>query len=559
MRPYICLNPMTWLSNLLNTPSVAHDVLILSLVAIGGLALGSLRIKGIGLGIAGVLFAGLLLGHFGFIVSPEVLDFARDLGLILFVYALGMQVGPGFIGSLRHHGLPLNALALALVLLGVLTTLAVARLGHIPMPVAVGLFSGGTTNTPSLAAAQQALKELPGAAAAAAMPGMGYAVSYPFGVLGIIFTLLLTRFALRGHLTDKTERSDEDAKSLESMSIEVQNANLDGLEIRQLPRFKNSGVVVSRVQHEENIKIARDETRIYIGDILLAVGEESKLREFQVIVGKPSELDLREVGGPIATRRILVTRRQVLGKSIQQLNWAARYGAVVTRVVRAGIELAPRKRLRLQFGDVLLAVGGEEVLTQVAQEAGDSPKELEHPSMLTLFIGIGLGVLVGSWPIFLPGMPAPIKLGLAGGPLLVAITLSSLGRIGPLLWHLPNSAGVALREFGIALFLAGVGLKAGDAFVPTLLQGGGFVWMAWAALITLVPLFITAIAARWWLKLSFPALCGLLAGGMTDPPALAFAHNITDSDTPAITYATVYPLVMIARIVSAQILIIFFS
>jgi len=550
---------MSWLSDLLSTPSVAHDVLVLSLVAIGGLGFGSLRIKGIGLGIAGVLFAGLLFGHFNVTVSHEILDFARDLGLILFVYALGMQVGPGFIGSLRRQGLPLNALALALVVLGVLTTLAVSKLGNIPMPVAVGLFSGGTTNTPSLAAAQQALKELPNGAAAAAMPGLGYAVAYPFGVLGIILTMLLARLAMRGQLAEPVERGDDDIKSLETLNVEVQNPNLDGLEIRKLPRFKDSGVVVSRLQHGENIEIARAETSVHVGDILLAVGEAENLREFQTIVGKSSDVDLREVGGQIATRRILVTRRQVLGKSIHQLNWAARYGTVVTRVVRAGIELVPRKRLRLQFGDVLLAVGGEEVLSQAAQEAGDSPKELEHPSMLTLFIGIGLGVALGSCPIFLPGMPAPIKLGLAGGPLLAAIALSSIGRIGPLVWHLPNSAGMALRELGIALFLACVGLKAGDAFVPTLLQGGGFIWMAWAALITLVPLFIVAITARLWLKMSFPALCGLLAGGMTDPPALAFAQNITDSDVPVISYATVYPLVMIARIVSAQILVIFFS
>lgn len=550
---------MTWFFDLLGAPSVAHDVLVLSLVAVCGLILGNAKIKGVGLGIAGVLFAGLVFGNFGVVVGHETLDFARDFGLILFVYAVGVQVGPGFLGSLRRQGLPLNVLALSLVALGVLMTLLVARLGNIPMPVAVGLFSGATTNTPSLAAAQQAMAELPNGAARGALPGLGYAVAYPFGVLGIILTMLLVRVASRGNGHEEVERADEDVKSLETLNVEVQNPNLDGVPIRKLPRFKDSGVVVSRVRHGDEVSIARGETLVHVGDVLLAVGEEENLKEFQIIVGQPSKMDLREVGGPIATRRILVTRRQVLGKSIHQLNWAARYGVVVTRVVRAGIELVPRKRLRLQFGDVLLAVGGEEVLSQAAEEAGDSHQELEHPSMLTLFIGVGLGVALGSWPIFLSGMPAPLKLGLAGGPLLVAIVLSNLGRVGSLVWHLPQSAGMALREFGIVLFLAGVGLKAGDAFLPTLLQGGGLAWMAWASLITLVPLVVVAVAARWWLQMSFPALCGLLAGGMTDPPALAFAHNITDSDVPAVSYATVYPMVMISRIIAAQVLILFFA
>ncbi len=559
---------MFWFLDLIRSPSVAHDVLVLSLVAICGLTLGGLRVKGIGLGIAGVLFAGLLFGYFGLTLSHEVLDFARDFGLILFVYAVGVQVGPGFLGSLRRQGLPLNVLALSLVVLGMAMTLLVARLGHIPMQVAVGLFSGATTNTPSLAAAQQALRELPNGASNAALPGLGYAVAYPFGVLGIILTMLAVRFSMRGQ-TAETEAADDDTHGLETLNIEVENRNLEGVPIRDLPRYNDSGVVVSRVLSGSALgsstsengtpEIAGAETIVHVGDVLLAVGEESALREFQTIVGRPSSRDLREVGGAISTRRILVTRRQVLGKSIPQLNWTARYGAVVTRVVRAGTELSPRSRLRLQFGDVLLAVGGEEVLSQAAAEAGDSQEEFGHPSMLTLFIGIGLGVALGNVPFFLPGMPAPIKLGLAGGPLLAALVLSGVGRVGPLVWHLPHSANIALREFGIALFLACVGLKAGVSFVPTLLDGSGMVWMAWAALITVVPLAIVALAARWWLKMNFASLCGLLAGGMTDPPALAFAHNISGSDAPAVSYATVYPLVMIARIVAAQILVLFFA
>ncbi len=550
---------MEWLKDLFIEDSVAHAVLVLGLVAVCGLGLGSLRIKSVELGIAGVLFAGLTFGHFGLTLSHETLDFAREFGLILFVYAIGVQVGPGFFSSLRRQGLALNGLALGIVVCGVLVTVAVSRFGGVPMPVAVGLFSGGTTNTPSLAAAQQALKELPGATEnMAKMPGLGYAVAYPFGVLGIILTMLVTRRAFRADMVREVEPSLPPREAaLETLNLEVTNANLNGLPIRQLPRLKDSGVVISRVQHDGNVEVARGDTRLETGDVLLAVGPKEELEEFRLIVGEESPVDLREAPGEVTTRSLIVTQRAILGKSIHQLNWAGRFGVVVTRINRAGVQLPPRSDLGLQFGDRILTVGSPPALDEAAREIGDSAKELEHPSMAAIFLGISLGVLLGSYPLALPGFPAPVKLGLAGGPLLAAILLSRVGRIGPLVWHMPPAAGAALRETGIILFLACVGLKAGDNFVPTLLQGDGWRWMALASLITLVPLVLAALVARFVMKMPFPSLCGLLAGSMTDPPALAFAHSTTDSDAPTVTYATVYPIVMIARIVAAQILVIF--
>lgn len=551
---------MDSLFTLLREPSAAHDVLLLALVAFFGLTLGSLKVKGLGLGIAGVLFAGLVFGHYGLTASHETIDFVRDLGLILFVYAVGVQVGPGFLSSLKQQGLTLNVMAGAIVILGALTTLFVSKAGGVPMAVAAGLFSGATTNTPSLAAAQGALLELPDAEKLAALPGLGYAVSYPFGVLGIILTMLLIRAAFGVNVAREVgDEAGEDKPALQTLNLEVNNPNLDGIAIRELPRIKDSGIVVSRVKKGDLVEVARADTRVETGDVLLAVGEKHSLEEFQRIVGPVSEVDLREIPADLTTRRLILTRRQVLAKSVHELNWAARFGVVVTRVVRAGLQLAPRSNLRLQFGDTLLCVGGKDGLTQAAAEAGDSHKELEHPALLPVFVGIALGVLLGSFPFAVPGVPAPIKLGMAGGPLLAAIGLSALGRIGPLVWHLPHSANAALREFGIILFLGATGMKAGSAFVPAFANGDGLQWMAWGALITLVPLIVIALVARIVFKLKFASLCGLLAGSTTDPPALAFANSMTASDTPLLAYATVYPLVMILRIVAAQILVLFFA
>jgi putative transport protein len=548
---------MDWIRELFTGESVAHTVLLLSLVAVTGLALGSIRIKGVSLGIACVLFAGLVFGHFGMKLSHETLDFVREFGLILFVYTLGLQVGPGFFGSLRKQGLVLNSLALAVVVLGAITTLVVAKLGNIPIPIAAGMFSGATTNTPSLAAAQQALKDLV-SVSASEQPGLGYAVTYPFGVLGIILTMLGSRFLMKEQVAAEAKEKT-DVPPLRTANLEILNPNINGLTLSQVPVASDGRVVVSRVRHDNHVEVARPETQLETGDVLLAVGPPEQLDRLRTVVGRESTSDLREEAPEIATQWAFVTRKNVIGKTLGELDFTHRYGANVTRLTRAGIEVAAQPDMRLQWGDAVLIVGDKSTLKTAIGELGNAVHHLQHPTFVPVFIGLALGVVLGSWPMSVPGVPVPIKLGLAGGPLIVAILLSSIGRIGPLMWYLPPSSNLALREFGIVLFLACVGLKSGGSFVATLTTGGGFSWMAWATLITLIPLIIVALIGVLAFRLRYATLCGLLAGSTTDPPALAFAQGSTKSDAPTLSYATVYPMVMIARIIAAQIIVIFFA
>lgn len=542
---------------------VAHAVMVLAVVAVLGLALGSIKIKGIGLGTAGVLFSGLALGHFGIGITPPVMEFAREFGLILFVYTIGVQVGPGFFASLRREGLPLNAMAVSIVVLGAGITLAVARFGGIPMSVAVGLFSGATTNTPSLGAAQEAIRSLPDIAAnTASLPGLGYAVAYPFGIVGIILSMLLIRAVFRVNLKTETaellDRAGSEAPKLEHASILVTNENFDGKRVADLPGLAEAGVVISRIRHGDQTDLAHAEHEIRTGDIVLAVGPVRGLHDLQLILGRPSDLDLRQTQSDLVMRRVIVTRKAVLGKSLAELAFLARNEVRITRITRAEIEISASGRQRLKFGDMLMIVGRESGIARVAEELGNSVKQLNHTELIPIFVGIALGVLVGSIPIAFPGIPAPVKLGLAGGPLIVAILLSRLGRIGPLLWYMPNNANFALREIGIVLFLACVGLHSGEKFVDTLVHGDGLWWMGMATIITLVPLLLVGFFARIALQTNYVTICGLLAGSMTDPPALAFANTVSGSDAPSISYATVYPLTMLLRVLCAQLLVLIF-
>jgi putative transport protein len=543
---------------LFKTHSVALTVLVLSIVAACGLALGSIKIRGLHLGIGGVLFAGLAMGrwigHDAF--DAEILDFARDFGLILFVYTIGVQVGPGFLASLRKQGLPLNSAAFAVVLLGVLLTIGVSRIGGIEMRHAVGLFSGGTTNTPSLAAAQQALTEVKNVDATGTVAA--YAIAYPFGVIGIIVIMVLVRVIFRVDVKSEVEalmREEGEATALITRALEVTNPNLDGLQVRRVPGLGGE-VFISRVMHANEIKVAGGETVVHMGDVLLAVGPAAKLDAVQLVIGRRSNVDLTTVPSGITARRLLVTRSEALGKTVAELNLQHRYGVTITRIRRGDVELPPGPAVRLQFADTAMAVGEESAVKQVASELGDSLRRLNHPQVIPIFVGIALGVILGSVPFRLPGMPAAVKLGMAGGPLIVAIVLSRLGHVGPLVWHLPVSANFALREMGIVLFLASMGVKSGGQFFDTLLHGPGLYWMACGALITALPLIVVALFARVVMKMNYTTLCGLLAGSMTDPPALQFAGSITGSDAPSISYAAVYPLVMVLRVVAAQILIL---
>ena len=557
---------MNWFTQLLRDPSsTAHAIMVLAAVAAAGLALGAIRVYRIHLGVAGVLFAGLAVGHLGIEINHDVLDFAREFGLILFVYTIGVQVGPGFAASLRKSGLPLNLMAAAVVIGGALTTLLLWRLfmDRGDLPAAVGVFSGATTNTPSLAAAGEALRDTVPAdqfETLRVLPGLGYAVAYPFGVIGIILTILLTRVVFRvdpkaeAAALEKLQRADH--VPISTANLEVTNPNIIGVPLSRIPPV--GGVVISRVFHAGQLALAKPDTLLHGGDVLLAVGPRDGLDQLALVIGPQAKLDLRQLPGRITARRMLVTHSAVLGSTIAELRLRERFGVSVTRVERNAVELPVTDDIRLQFGDRLTVVGDEDSIPALTTELGDSIKRLNAPQMIPIFLGIALGVIVGSIPFKFPGLPSAVKLGMAGGPLLVAILLSRLGNIGPLVWYLPSSASIALRDVGIALFLACVGIKSGGHFVDTLTHGHGVTWMLCGIVVTILPMAVVAAFARLALKVNYLTLCGLLAGSMTDPPALAFATTMTGSEAPSVAYASVYPLTMILRVLCAQLMIVLF-
>ena len=541
---------------------------MLCAVAILGLAIAGIKVRGVGIGIAGVLFAGILVGHLGFGINHDIMEFVREFGLILFVFTIGLQLGPSFFASMRSHGLKLNALAAAVVLLGVAATLAVAAAAGIDIFSAVGLFSGATTNTPSLGAAQQTVSVLatqPGSTVTpdnAALPALAYAVGYPVGVFGIIGVMLFLRKIFRvDTVREAAEFLAEQHKGIEPlvrMNLVVENANLDGLEIGDVPGRRETGVIVSRIKRAgaEEVEVATEQTVLHKGDKILAVGSKRQLDAFRVIVGRESGENLMRVPGSVAFRRVVVTRKEVLGKTIPELGLDSLYGVTVTRVLRADVEMTAIPDLKLQFGDFLHVVGDEDNIAKAADLLGNSLKALNETKFIPIFLGILLGVAAGLAPFHFAGLPVPVRLGLAGGPLVLAILLARLGRFGPLVWYMPANANTALRELGIVLFLACVGLKAGEKFVPTLLSQDGLLWLGGACVITVAPLLIVGFVARLVLHVNFIAICGLLAGSMTDPPALAFANTISKSDAPSVAYATVYPLTMLLRIMSAQLMVL---
>lgn len=554
-----------WLATFANAHPVSNALMVLGLVAVCGLALGAVQFRGIGLGVAGVLFAGLFFGHIGLAIDPAMLDLMRDFGLVLFVYSIGMKIGVGFLGSLKKQGLTLNLLAVAIVLLGAALTVVAVKWGHVDMAAAAGLFTGGTTNTPALGAAQETLKSMGVVGDRGALPALGYAVSYPFGIVGIILSMLLLRSMLRVDMEREARslRSEDEpqALSLERVNIVVENDRVVGQTIERLLRPRDFQVTISRIKSlsDAEPRIARPGTVIRRGDILLAVGPQAELGDFVLEVGRAVGLDLRRVPGRIAYHWVVVTRDDVLGKTLEELALSERFGVGLTRMRHLGTEKTAHPGQRLEFGDTLLVVGEEESLQEVERALGNSKSVLDHLDVLPMFVGITLGILLGQLPISVPGIPTPVRIGIAGGPLLVAIALSHLKNIGRLRWRIPPGASGALRDLGITLFLATVGLKAGAHFMQTLTHGDGLYWMLWGSAITLVPLLLVGILARVVLKTNFLRLCGLLAGSMTDPPALAFATSISKGDACAVSYATVYPVTMILRILVVQILVLIYA
>lgn len=550
---------MDWLHQLFTVESVARTVILLGVACAAGMAIGKIKIRGISLGVAGVLFAGLVLGHFKLSFDHHVLEFVREFGLILFVYALGLQIGPGFFASLRARGLVLNFFAAANVLLGAAIACIWILLDKVDVPAGVGLLSGATTNTPSLAAAQQALVEVGAGEDAAVVQGLGYAIAYPFGVIGIIIAMLIIR-KLFGINVEKEVQAAESANRPSvpppaTRNFEVRNPNLIGRELNTVPGLADSGVVISRFSRDGAVAVARPDTKLQLGDILHVVGPEAGLDTLRVVIGSEAGVDLKALPGSVINRRLIVTKSAMFGKPLADLTTFAQHHVVVTRVTRHGMEFTPKSGFRLQFGDILMVVGEQPQIEAVAAVVGNSPKALETPQPITFFLGIMLGVLVGSIPLFIPGLPAAVKLGLAGGPIVVAILLSRLTTTGPLIWHIPHTANHMLREIGISLFLAAVGLKSGEKFVSVLFGAEGLRWLILGAVITIVPLLLVGLVARAWKQLNYAEICGLLAGSMTDPPALAYAQQTTGSDAPAVAYATVYPLTMLLRVFTGQLVV----
>ncbi|EET9572251.1 putative transporter [Escherichia coli] len=546
---------------------IALTVSILALVAVVGLFIGNVKFRGIGLGIGGVLFGGIIVGHFvsqaGMTLSSDMLHVIQEFGLILFVYTIGIQVGPGFFASLRVSGLRLNLFAVLIVIIGGLVTAILHKLFDIPLPVVLGIFSGAVTNTPALGAGQQILRDLGTPMEMVDQMGMSYAMAYPFGICGILFTMWMLRVIFRVNVETEAQQHESSRTNggalIKTINIRVENPNLHDLAIKDVPILNGDKIICSRLKREETLKVPSPDTIIQLGDLLHLVGQPADLHNAQLVIGQEVDTSLSTKGTDLRVERVVVTNENVLGKRIRDLHFKERYDVVISRLNRAGVELVASGDISLQFGDILNLVGHPSAIDAVANVLGNAQQKLQQVQMLPVFIGIGLGVLLGSIPVFVPGFPAALKLGLAGGPLIMALILGRIGSIGKLYWFMPPSANLALRELGIVLFLSVVGLKSGGDFVNTLVNGEGLSWIGYGALITAVPLITVGILARMLAKMNYLTMCGMLAGSMTDPPALAFANNLhPTSGAAALSYATVYPLVMFLRIITPQLLAVLF-
>jgi putative transport protein len=551
-----------WFYNLFfSGASTANAIMVIALVSVLGLAFGEIKFGPVHLGIAGPLFVGIGLGHFGFRMNADLLAFARDFGLILFVYAIGIRVGPGFFSAFKRDGALLNGFAVAIVLLGAMTAVAIHLVVGLPLQVVTGLLAGATTNTPSLAAAQQMLTTLHAAPEQVATTGLGYAVAYPFGIIGILLTMGLVRMMFRVNVPAEAAKFAASRSAnqfpIERMSIEIRSHAVAGLMLSEVPSLHDvsMGVIVSRVMHDGRQHVAVPQDVFQLGDVVLCNGPRQQLKKLCEVLGVESGVKLHELDSPLISRDMLVTHTKIFGKPIADLHIRDLYGVTITRLNRAGIDLTPSANVRLQFGDYISCVGEADRLKQVEAIVGNQSSALNHTQIIPIFIGIGLGVLLGSIPVYIPGVPAPLSLGLAGGPVVAAIILARIGTIGPLRWNMPPDTIDTIRELGVSLFMACVGIYAGKSFVATVMNGDGLLWMGCAALITFIPICLVGLVARGVFKVNYLSLCGVLAGSMTDPPALAFANGLNSSQAQATAYAAVYPLTMCLRILSPQIIL----
>ncbi|MBP5390369.1 MAG: putative transporter [Bacteroidales bacterium] len=555
--------------NLLTQRDTAGAIFILALVIASGLFLAKFKVKGISLGTTWILFMGILLGHLGLRINPVMLSFIKDFGLILFVFAIGLQVGPGFFHSFRKDGLPMNLLALGLVVLAVATTYVIHLLSGENLGIMTGIMSGAVTNTPGLGAAQQTLSDATGVPAeraalvadAATGIASAYAVAYPLGVLGAIAVLLLSKVLFKVDLDREKEQASQGEKARGSayrLACRVENPALFGKTVHDIIGEENADhLVISRMKRDGKVFFPDLDLPLQEGDMLLIVTDIQHRTKVRIIFGEELPVDMEEWsqdGTALVSGRLSVTKSSITGKSLRKLDVRRKYGVTVTRILRAGVDLQADADLILQVGDSLTVVGSEEGIAQLARLVGNQPESLHRPNVIPIFFGIALGVLLGTLPIHFPHMPQPLKLGLAGGPLIVAILLGHFGPKLRITTYTALSANLMIREIGISLFMAAVGLGAGKTFVASLVSGG-YMWVLYGALITLIPMSVIALVARLVMKMDFFKICGLLAGGTTDPALLSFSEQMYGSGRIAVNYATVYPLTMFLRVVAAQVMI----
>lgn len=552
---------MNWFCSLLWGEGIAHTVLVLAIVIAAGIVLGKIKLRGVSLGVTWILFVGIAAGHFGMTVDHNTLHFIKEFGLILFVFSIGLQVGPSFFSSFKDGGIRLVGCAVAVVALGALTTYTIHLITGTPLPTMIGVMSGAVTNTPGLGAAQQAYADTTGINDPNI--ALGYAVAYPLGVVGIIFSMIIIRFVTRVNFADENkalEAISQEHNYAERISVEFSNGALEGKSISQIRELINRSFVISRIMHKDGtITIAEGENGLVVGDRLRVICSSDDGEAITAFLGQRIDMKKEEwetsadSQTQLVSRRIVITKESINGKKLSDLRLRTKYGINITRINRAGIDLIPYQGIELQMGDRVMVVGSEQAIERAADVLGNSMKKLREPHLFTIFFGIALGILLGSLPLV--NIPQPVKLGLAGGPLIIAILISRFGPHFRLTPYTTASANLMLREVGLAMFLAAVGIGAGDGFVDAIVSGG-YRWIGYGVIITMLPLLIVGLFAKWYMKMNYYTLMGLIAGSTTDPPALGYANASAGNDMPAVGYATVYPVVMFLRVLSAQVLIL---
>lgn len=549
---------MSWFESLCsNYLSTANTILLYAIIISIGVFLGKFKIRGISLGITWVLFVGIFAGHLGFQIEPNTLTFIKDFGLILFVFCIGLQVGPSFFSSFKRGGIIFNILAMGIVFLNIIVALVLYYIdGSIELPMIVGVLFGAATNTPGLGAANEALNQINYTGDPISL---GYACAYPLGIAGAIIAIIAVKYICRINI-DKEEEylktHDKDGESLTVLQLEICNDAITAKPLKEITKLTQHHFICSRICHQDIISKPDADTILHQGDFIMVICKEEDIESITKFFGKKSDFKWINESSPMISRRILITKSDINGKKLKDLHLSNIYNVIVTRINRSGVDLFADPNLELQIGDRIMVVGKKESIDHVAQLLGNELKKLDTPNIITIFVGIFLGILVGSIPLKFPGMPTPVKLGLAGGPLIIAILIGRFGHKLKLITYTTVSANLMLREIGIALFLASVGIDAGDSFLHTIIEGDGLLYVAYGVIITIIPIIIIGLLGRYVFHINYFSLAGLISGATTNPAALAFASQSANNDKPAVAYSTVYPLTMFLRIISGQIILL---